>query len=198
MAGLPPSSRKVLSLPSRFLKQQSNHDMSKERLGWKKGLPPSWIYRFVCNGLIPFLKDHGYSVGFTEQTLERYCIEWAFIVQYVTRHASNLYDYRFMKCVHNGGSEEFDWFLFKIPSEDWDALADDWQQPEFLDDTDTGVSQRKDLPFFAWRVVQLYGSPAHEEWIYTIDHSTTEEDDNFHILSHYDDHSAFGGDRRTL
>jgi hypothetical protein len=198
MSGLPPLSRKVLSLPSKFLKQRDHANLANERMTWKKGLPPTWISNFICNGLIPFLKDHGYSVGFVEKTLERYCIEWAFAVHYITTHASKHYEYSFMKCVHNGGPEEFDWFLFKIPSEDWDALADDWQQSEFLDDSDTGYSQRNDLPFFVWRLVQLYGSPSHEEWLYYIEHGDTEEDDSPYIISHYDENSAFGGDRRTL
>jgi hypothetical protein len=198
MSGLPPSYRKVLCIPNTYMKRLQNASMASEKLEWKKGLPPTWISNFICNGLLPFLKDHGYSVGFIEKTIEKYCIEWAFAVHYVTMHASKMYEYSFMKCVHNGGPEEFDWFLFKIPSEDWDALADDWQQTDFLDDSDTGVSQRRDLPFFVWRIVQLYGSPAHEEWLYTSEAGDSDDDDIYPVVSHYDENSAFGGDRRTL
>ena len=173
--------------------------LQEEYLCWKDGLPDQHIERFVEEGLRPLLKRHGYYSSLIPQNLAKACEEWAFAHVQIRRKGPDLYDRFFMKCVHYGGEEEFDWYTHRIPFETWDAFRKQWTAPEFLDDSDAGYAQTIDLAQFAWQTIHLDSSPSHIRWKAIIEQA--EHDDEYTPALQTqpcEDAGAYGGDRRTL
>lgn len=166
---------------------------------WKDGLPDHHIERFVEEGLRPLLKRNGYHVALIPQTLAKACKEWAFAHVRIQQKGSDMFDRFFMKCVHYGGEEEFDWYMYNLPFEKWDDLCQEWAAPEFLDDSDAGYAQMIDLAQFAWQTIHLDTSPSHIYWKKTIEQADQDEDYTPILQTQpIEDSGAYGGDRRTL
>jgi hypothetical protein len=170
-----------------------------EAMEWLHGLPDGHIERFVEEGLTPFLKKYGYKSCYDRKEQEKACKEWAFGHVRIQQKGPDLYDRFFIKCAHNGGEEEFDWYVHTIPLEEWETLAMKWSASEFLDDSDAGYAQVIDLAQFAWQLIHLDSSPNHIRWKAIFESS--DYDDEYIVASHAqptEDTGAYGGDRRTL
>jgi hypothetical protein len=166
---------------------------------WYSNIPEKWIEDFVEKGLIPFLNQHGYSVAYSLKEVVHYCKRWAFAHVQVTSNKTKMLEISFLKTMNSGGAEEYDWFTYTIPSEEWFNLAEEWSELQFLDETDAGESQKLDLQEFAWHILYLEGSKAHEEFLYfTESDMVDQEDDIVAQTVQPDDQGAYGGDRRTL
>lgn len=178
---------------------RANAGIREDYLKWSQGLPENHIRDFMVNGLEPFLKRRGYSLGYTPKTLTKACKEWAFAHVRVQQKGPDVYDRFFGKCAHNGGAEEYDWYIHSISIDEWETLCMKWVSPEFLDTSDAGYAQMIDIAQFAWQLIYLDSSPAHLRWKEYIERS--EHDDEYPHASHAqptEDTGAYGGDRRTL
>jgi hypothetical protein len=191
--------KNALKIPGHFLKTLHEQEYADRYYEWKYGLPDKWISNFISNGLVPFLNERGYSLGLTEKIMIAYCIEWGFAHCYTEQKKAEQLNINFLKCCNTGGDDELEWYQFQIPFEEWEDLADAWQVTEFLDTSDAGISQRNDLPFFAWNLIRLESSKTHHKWLSILDNGDYSDDDGPHnIVAYNDDSIAYGGDRRTL
>lgn len=151
---------------------------------WVKCLPENHLEHFIMNGIKPFLNKHGYSLGFTDKLLIKYCSLWAFT--YIIKNNKE-----FVLWAHDGGDEEYDWYRHNISMEDWEILCDYWKAHNFLDDSDIGYKQSMGLHWFIWQCISLDNSKQHHKWLsFNADH----DDEDYWIN---DDNQAYGGDRRT-
>ena len=132
---------------------------------WFYGLPNRWIDRFVENGLIPFLKDYGYELGFTPEKLIK-------IVGSCIYNLTSTYWF----CAHNGGLEEYDWYCHNISLDDWNSFMDAWKSDEFLDSSDMGFKQRLYLQDLVWHCISLEKSKQHRNWLYFMYDEDSNED----------------------
>ena len=104
-----------------------------------------------------------------------------------------------MKCAHDGGEDELDWYTHSIPFDSWEALASKWAAPGFLDDSDAGYAQTIDIAQFAWQLIDLYSSRTHLRWKDMIEYHDLDEDHGrVSYAQPAEDTGAYGGDRRTL
>ena len=102
--------------------------------------------------------------------------------------------YEFKKWAHYGGNEEYEWYQYKIPEEDWLALMDAWKVDGFLDDlSDVGYKQRNELVWFIWHCIDLDNCPQHMRWLDLFEDKAENDDYNLH----QDEANVYGGDRRT-
>lgn len=179
--------------------ERERAQLRSEYLEWTNGLQDGYIARFVEEGLRPFLKRHGYEVCYSPKTLTQACKEWAFAHVQIHKKGSDLYDRFFMKCAHNGGEDEFDWYNHTISFDTWETFSEKWATTEFLDDSDVGYAQRIDIAHFAWQLIHLDSSPNHIRWKETIEYYDLDEE-YWHSSQAQpsEDAGAYGGDRRTL
>jgi hypothetical protein len=185
--------------PSYFLRELRNHHLNNLYWQWFSKLPEGWVETFVEEGLLPFLKQYGYSVGFSKKEVINYCKSWAFGHVQLALNKSKFLELSFLQTKNTGGSDEYDWYTYTIPSEDWLEFTEYWSELEFFDDTDAGESQKTDFPMFVWHILYLEGSKAHEEYLYFTETDTFEQDDDgVHQPLYHEDQGAYGGDRRTL
>jgi hypothetical protein len=185
--------------PTYFLKARKENQTEDQFWNWVSQLPDDWIEDFVKNGLLPFLNRYGYTVAYTLKEIVAYCKRWAFAHVQVTSNKTKLLEISFLQTRNTGGPEEYDWFTYTIPSDDWFSLAEDWCELQFFDETDAGESQKLDLQEFAWNILYLEGSKSHQEFLYFIESDSYDQDDD--IIAQplqAEDQGAYGGDRRTL
>ena len=64
--------------PSYFLRAIQSNKLNDLYWTWFSKLPENWIETFVEEGLLPFLNQYGYSVGFSKKEIINYCKSWAF------------------------------------------------------------------------------------------------------------------------
>ena len=180
---------------NRVITIRQKNAIASQKMVWESGVGRGWILDFIQYGLEPFLKNHGYHIGYSQSKTVAYCKAWAFShVQ--AKQISPAATVRCMQCFHAGGEAELDWFLFHISHDDWIQLCYEWSSSEFLDNSDAGAAQQADLPFFAWNLLNLASSRAHGKFIQIM--SDEYEDEEFGMYQATDESSAFGGDRRTL
>jgi hypothetical protein len=185
--------------PSSFLKIRKENLIEYYYQQWYCKIPEKWIEDFVEKGLLPFLNQHGYSVAYPLKEVVHYCKRWAFAHVHITSNKTKMLEISFLKTMNSGSVEEYDWFTYTIPSEEWFNLAEEWSELQFLDETDAGESQKLDLQEFAWNILYLEGSKAHEQFLYFIESDIVDqEDDTVAQTVQPDDQGAYGGDRRTL
>jgi hypothetical protein len=151
---------------------------------WDSCLPNNHIECFVRNGIKPFLNRHGYSLGFSDNLLIKYCKIWAFT--YIVKNNK-----KFVSWAHDGGDEEYDWYRHNISMDEWEKLCDYWKAHKFLDDSDIGYKQAIDLHWFIWQCISLENSKQHQIWL---NYNTVYDDDEYWVN---DDNQAYSGDRRT-
>ena len=186
--------------PAHTITVKRNHARYREEyLEWVSGIPDGYIARFIEEGLCPFLKKYGYAVSYSPKDLIQACKEWAFSHVQIRRKGPDLYDRFFMKCAHDGGEDELDWYTHSIPFDSWEALASKWAAPGFLDDSDAGYAQTIDIAQFAWQLIDLYSSRTHLRWKDMIEYHDLDEDHGrVSYAQPAEDTGAYGGDRRTL
>lgn len=185
--------KNVLNIPRQYIlarQKEYKHDMY---LIWLYGLPDYYIEDFVENGLIPFLKDRGYKVGFSLKDCIRFCKEWAYTLYKLQINYETTKEIHYQKCANNGGLEELEWYRHLISPDEWYDLCETWKVPYFLDTSDAGYSQRTELPFFAWHLIDLYHSKSHNKWLSFQEETYDSDNDHGHV-----EEVAYGGDRRTL
>lgn len=175
-----------------FLSKRRNDEHSALRREWKKELPQGWIAHFLENGLIPLLKARGYTIGYSLLSATQYCSEWASCHVLVKHYKNQNLLIVHKKNINKGGLEEQDWFFHNIPIEDWFALCERWSAHEFLDDSDIGCEQRMDLPYFAWHLVSLSSSRAHQKYLDWLSGS----DENTFLDEESTPFSGYDGERK--
>jgi hypothetical protein len=161
---------------------------------WIHEIPEGYFARFLEKGVKPFLTRFGYRLGFSLPDRIHILRSWAFAhvqTQRLSRYYGNYIT--LMKCAHDGGNDEYDWFRHTISEDDWDTLAEEWYSTDFLDDSDPGVSQRLDLPRVLWSMISLEGSRTHQQWLDVVV-DAAEQDDG----TQEDSNVAFTGNRRTF
>jgi hypothetical protein len=177
-----------------LLKKRHAKHNAKQKSQWMTGVGWNWIIDFIQYGLEPFLNARGYHLGYSHSKAVDYCASWAFS-HVRAKQIAPAATVRCMKTYHTGGDAELDWFLLQIPYEDWEQLCYEWNSSEFLDDSDAGMAQQADMPFFVWNLLTLATSPAHGKYLQMMSEEYPEDDDGgYHAI---DDAGAFGGDRRT-
>jgi len=169
----------------KFMKSLQKHKRRELRNAWLNDLPEYWLEDFMNEGVLPFLKKFGYTLGFSEEMRVKYCRAWA----YAYVHSS---DVECIQWAHEGGDEEYEWYRNTISEDTWNLFAKEWCAIEFLDDSDTGLKQLSDLSWFVWHCISLENSLCHIRWQQMIDDEEVQED---YLMN--DDSYAYGGDRRT-
>jgi hypothetical protein len=187
----------VLNIPRQYILERQKEANRDKYLEWLYGLPDFYIEEFVEDGLLPFLKEHGYKVGFSPEDCIRFCKQWAYALYKIQNGCNTTQEISYQKCAHNGGFEEFDWYGHVISPDDWYDLCETWMVPYFLDMSDAGFSQRTELPTFAWHLVDLWQSKSHAKWLSFQEETYESDDDHGHGHGQNED-VAYGGDRRTL
>lgn len=183
-------------IPYSYVKQREEYEQSLAYKEWKSNLPGKLVDDFVSKGLVPFLKQKGYEIGFKLEDCIRYCYQWAYAhVQMHSQKSKGLQRY-FLKSANMDYIDEKDWFLLQFDNEEWNELAECWYDYEFLDDSEIGYAQRLDLSEFAWQLVDLNQSKSHWKWLDIMEGEAGEEDE--YAPLHQEESIAFGGDRRTL
>jgi len=154
---------------------------------WISEIPYRWIHHFVIDGLIPFLKTHGYELLYDTETVIGYCEEWAFHHVLLAQYRSNYVSRTFLKCAHDDGPDEKEWYHLTISTDAWFNFSKKWSTTEFLDTSETGYSQYYDLSEFVWHMIHLKISKSHKKWLeitesemyqddmYGMGHSTLED-----------------------
>jgi hypothetical protein len=180
-------------IPFHFLKKQNESQKNHRWNLWKRGIPDSHIYDFIQYGLTTFLDSYGYSIGMTIRDAVSYCKHWAFAHVEKESNYQPIQEINLLRCAHNGGQDEIDWYFHTIPSEDWFILYENWQTFQFLDNSDAGHAQRTDLPFFAWKLIHLNSSKAH---IIYLDFMNSDEelydDNNYNQFTHTNNEETYG------
>lgn len=185
--------------PSSYLWAEKNKKLEDLYWNWFLKLPERWIETFIEEGLLPFLEKYGYSVAYSKKDIIKYCKSWAFGHVQIALNKSKLLEISFLQTKNSGGPEEYDWFTYTIPTEEWLEFMEYWSQLEFFDDTDAGESQKVDFPSFVWHILFLEGSKAHQDYLYFINSDSFEQEDDANYQPLYqEDQGAYGGDRRTL
>jgi hypothetical protein len=178
----------------------SRHKNNKysEYNAWLNNFDDTYFHDFINKGLRPFLERFGYKLSLQTSTVVKYLKEWLFSIVYIKNHSSFDLNRQFIYCFHNGGMEDFDYFMFKISPDDWDELLDAWQHTELFDDSDAGHDQRAEIHMFVWRIIDLYNSKSYIKYIQLQDSDDEGGDDNIQTIHHTsDENTAYGGDRRT-
>jgi hypothetical protein len=171
-------------------------ERKEEYLAWHRGLPTGWLRDFAMRGLRPFVAKHGFDIPMAEKELIQWVAEWAFTHVWISHHPRVKHPRTFKKWLNDGDEQEFDWFCYLIPTEDWMNFADQWKTDEFLDESDAGFNQRYDLLHLAWHLVNLATSKAYNDYLaITQEVGYTEEDNP--VVAPTSEDTAFGGDRRT-
>jgi hypothetical protein len=185
--------------PSSFLRAEQNKQLDNLYWNWFYKFPEGWIEKFIEEGLVPFLEKHGYAVAYSKKEIVNYCKSWAFGHVQISLNKSKLLEVSFLKTKNFGGQDEYDWFTYRIPSDEWIEFVESWSELEFFDDTGAGESQKVDFPLFVWHILLLESSKAHQDYLYfmNIDGFEQEEETNYQPL-YQDEQGAYGGDRRTL
>jgi len=144
---------------------------------WISEIPLNYIVHFVEQGLLPFLKLHGYTIDYTVDKIASCLEEWAFHNVLITQYGS-LYKYvSYLTCTHHGSEEEKEWYHHCISTEDWFNLCSTWAVTEFLDDSDTGRAQQLDLSNAVWHLISLTNSPSHHKWQHHMDLLNYQDDE---------------------
>lgn len=177
-----------------FVADQVRAERQQLYSSWISEIPENYFERFLEKGVQPFLTAHGYRLGLSSNERVHMLRAWAFAHVQTHRQPKHYGKYiNIMKCAHEGGNEEYDWFCHSIDEDDWDALTKEWYSTDFLDDSDPGVSQRLDLPRIVWHMISLEGSRAHQQWLNVVMDSV-EQDEGIQE----DSNVAFTGNRRTF
>jgi hypothetical protein len=190
--------RAAIDVADKYVAQLHRKEIVQMYREWRAGIPEGFFKRFIKVGIEPFLKGYGYQMNTSYSQIEQFCKEWAFAHVQIQRKGGESLQRTFLKAFHDGGEEEYDWFMFTIPSDDWMEFANGWSYSEFLDDSEAGYAQRMDLPLFVWRILDLAGSKRHHKWL---EFNTDDDEDEIVFLQAVqtnDEGRAFGGDRRTL
>lgn len=156
----------------------------KKYLIWFNCLPEDHIKHFLIYGIKPFLKKHGYVLGFSDEKMISYLKRWAYNIFSKNNKI-------FVLLAHDGGDDEYDWFRYSISMDDWGLLAECWKAPEFLDNSKAGLQQVVNLQDFIWACINLDLSKQHMKWL---ENNNEMEEEEMWV---YDDTYAYGGDRRT-
>lgn len=178
-----------------FVKSQLKNKKRKLFQNWKSALPDNHVYTFIENGVLPFLKNHGYSISIPIKLLTKYLESWAFYHSYLYQHPNQKLELQYVQWFHDGGDEEYNWYCEMISESDWFELADQWQVFEFLDDSDVGNLQRCDLSWCIWHCIHLEISRSHKRWVQIVLDSEDQEEELHGIQMN--EQQAYGGDRRT-
>jgi hypothetical protein len=177
-----------------FVSSQLRTERQELYSSWISEIPENYFKRFLEQGIGPFLDNFGYRLGLSSNQRISMLRAWAFAHVQTQQQPKYYGKYiTLLKCAHDGGDEEYDWFLHTISQEEWNALSDHWYSTEFLDDSDPGVSQRLDLPRVIWHMIALEGSRAHQQWLDVVMDALEQEDG-----VQDDTNIAFTGNRRTF
>lgn len=177
-----------------FVATQIRNDSQKLYQNWICHIPEGYFERFLEKGVKPFLSHFGYRLGFSANERIKMIRAWAFAHVQIQRQPKKYGCHvSLLKCAHDGGDEEYDWFCHTIGQDDWDSLAEQWYSTDFLDDSDPGVYQRLDLPRVIWYMISLEGSRAHQQWLDVVMDGIEQEDG-----IQEDSNIAFTGNRRTF
>jgi len=155
---------------------------------WISDFPTNYFKQFVDDGLKPFLKKYGYSLGFSNSRLNSYCVRWAY--SYSNKYPGEVIE--FTKWAHSGLMDDYEWYLYKIPQDDWNMFMKSWENQGFLDDSDIGHAQCNDLVTFIWQCIDLNNSVEYYNYLEIMGDNEETEENNVH-----DENNAYGGDRRT-
>jgi hypothetical protein len=185
--------------PSKFLKGRQDAEKKDRCRTWIRGVPEGHIQSFIENGLVPFLNEFGYSLGYSIKDCAAYCKDWAFAhVQTQTTYKKNQ-TIRFLRCAHNESRDAFEWYLGIISPDDWNQLCEEWSVDSFLDDSDAGHAQRCDIAWFAWNLLSLDNSKEHYKFLEFMSSEDDMDDDVYYVSGVFEDGlGTYGGDRRTL
>jgi len=185
------------SSPNYFFRRQQEE---RSLRSWTDTLPNGWVDSFLQDGLQNFLKRYGYVIHTTERVKLR-LIAWAWSHVFISCSSPEKgVKLKSPEILHNGDSEEFDYYCHMIDYEEWETFMDKWQIFQWLDDSDAGFLQRSDFQYFVWSLLNLSNSPSHHRWCDIMDYQSDDSDKDVHSrmkeTEHYD--HAYGGDRRTL
>jgi hypothetical protein len=169
---------------SKYLATLKKKVEAKKYSEWIDCLPINHIESFLIYGIKPFLKKHGYVLGFSDEKMVSYLTRWAYNIV-------NKNNKVFVLLAHDGGDDEYDWFRYTIPLDDWEKLCESWKALNFLDDSSTGIKQKIDLQDLIWACINLDLSKEHIKWLNM--NSELEEEE----IWIYEDSHVYGGDRRT-
>jgi hypothetical protein len=166
---------------------------------WFSALPIGHLKMFIEKGLRPFLRKHGYELIQPTSKCCKAVSTWAFSHVQVEHQKSKDYVPILPVSVNTDCEEEWDVFCLAISYEEWTILCDEWFADEFLDNSDAGLAQRNELPYFVWRIVYLDSSPTHHKWLDNMAIQEQADEEIYGIVYVPEEQSqAFGGDRRTL
>jgi len=181
-----------MSSPYLFFAKQHEERSLKE---WSKKLPDGWIDSFLKEGLQKFLRQNGYNLHTSEQIRPRF-IAWAWSHEYVLSKKG--LKMKSPEILHNGSIEEYDYYSYIINYDKWEHFLNKWNLFRLFDESDVGINQRADLPFFVWSIINLHNSSSHQRWCQLMDCQSDDSDkEGKNCETEYYD-QAYGGDRRTL
>lgn len=173
----------------RFMRSLYVKEETRKYNDWLQTFPANFFTNFMEDGLKPFLKYHGYELGFSVEKRASYCMRWAY--SYSKNPGEEV---EFTKWMHTGILEDYEWYLYKIPQEKWNEFMNNWMTLHFLDDSDIGHKQRNDMVRFIWQCIDLSNSRQYNNFLdFMYENDETDENNNMNN----EENNTYGGDRRT-
>ncbi len=132
---------------------------------WFRRYPRGYFAQFIREGLIPFVKSHGYHINHDFPTLVNHFTEWMWShkkVALIKEKYHREYHIHYKNGNNHGYQDDYIWFCSAFPSDELCALLEPWSKTEFFDQSIVGQAQELDFLNFLWNNVDLHASKAHQ------------------------------------
>lgn len=153
-------------------------EVENKRNRWFQRYPVGYFVQFVRDGLIPFVKRHGYHLNHDFPSLVKHFTSWIWShkkVLLIKEKYNKEYYIHYQTENNHGGQEDYVWFCSMFPSDEISAFCQMWSKTEFLDNSLVGQAQEGDLLNFLWNHIDLHASKAHEDFYKMMDEMEDEE-----------------------
>ncbi len=132
---------------------------------WFRRYPRGYFAQFVREGLIPFVKRHGYHINHDFPTVVKHFTSWIWshkkVVLIQEKYHRNYYIH-YKNGNNHGYQDDYVWFCSAFPSDELSSFCQQWRKTEFFDESVVGQAQEMDFLNFLWNHIDLHASKAHQ------------------------------------
>ena len=142
-------------------------EVDNKRKHWFQRYPVGYFVRFVRDGLIPFVKSHGYHINHEFPTLVKHFTSWIWShkkLSFIKEKYDKTYYMHYQSVNNHGTQDDYVWFCSMFPSDEVSIFCQTWCKTEFLDNSVVGQAQEIDLLNFIWNHIDLHASKAHADF----------------------------------